>query len=95
MMSSREIREQGARKPGPIATESYFDERYGGQVFYPDPDAAVPMYDNSVSRPMDDVPPPPPDPRLVNGFGGAPVRETIPVERHPAGEAKGRGGQFR
>jgi hypothetical protein len=38
---------------------------------------------------------PPPDPRLVNGFGGAPVRETIPVVRHPAGEAEGRGGQFK
>jgi hypothetical protein len=38
---------------------------------------------------------PQPDPRVANGFGHAPARETIPVERHPAGEAKGRGGQFR
>ena len=38
---------------------------------------------------------PPADPRLANGFGGAPVRETIPVERHPSGEPEGRGGQFK
>jgi len=38
---------------------------------------------------------PEPDPRVAGGFGKPPVRETIPVERHPAGDDQGRGGRFR
>lgn len=95
MKTSREIREEGARKPGPIATESYFDERYGGQVFYPDEAALVPMYCNAKSVPIGPEMLPEPDPRIAGGFGRQPVTETIPVERHPAGTEGGQGGRFR
>lgn len=40
---------------------------------------------------------PPPDRRLENGFAHAPERVVVTPEqdRHPAGEAEGRGGQYR
>lgn len=56
------------------------------------------VYDDSVSRPLGPEALPEPDPRVRFGFGRPPEPVTEPVTepgRHPAGQAEGKGGQFR